>query len=173
MVNLYSEKKFKKWSKYPLFIILFCSSLLGYSQENHKFDLVEKFIYPTTLKISIIIKNHEKIEHLEEYLIYTKSIGDSYSVFKMYAYTLNYNLEKANIDTAFTLNGHQTMILNDFCEYIFKNQIPIKYQNELVESEPSGIFVTYTMEIGGERYTFSDKRMLSLATLMLFNKNNW
>ena len=173
--NNYKKKNIKKRIKYLILLILFClnSSILCYSQEETDFDIFKKLSYPNVLRISVKSIDHHLVIYYEEYFIYFKYTerGDL-SQLKIHILITNFNVPRMNIDTVFVLTkAQEEKNLSHFCNFISNYKIPEEYIGEL-EPEPSGVLITYTMEVAGEKYTFKDRRLLSLATLILFNKNN-
>lgn len=171
---------FKIQIKYHVLIMLFCiSSTLCYSQKKSYF-YIEELSFPNVLRISVQEKDHaDGIIYIEEYLIYRNSFIDSNQKIKsktvVHIHTFHQNLlvTQFNIDTLIMLDKKQEKILLDYYDFIYNNKIPEKYQGEEYIPVIAGVSVTYTMEIARKKDTFTDRRHLSLATLLLFNKNNW
>ena len=174
MISLQFQKKKQYFLCFLLMIFFITSSLFCYPQNDKKsFNLIKKFRYPTALKISMRVADHDGVSFIEEYLIYPKKETDTSGVFKMSMYSKHISVAKHNIDTALILSWEQFMILEDFCEYIYQKKIPKKYSEKETSLIIAGVFITYTMEIAGERYQFTDKKMLSLGQLLLFGKTDW
>jgi len=171
MIN-HHQKRVNIHIKCPIFVVLFSIGfLLCYSQEKYyDFNLDEKFSHnPTVLRISINLKNHGRTRSIEEFLIYGIKISETIGLYKMHIYTQSYANEEFIFDTTLVLNGKQLMILRDFCGYIYNNEILKQYREEPIETYPAGWFITYTMEIAGEKYEFTDKKMLThIAVLTLY-----
>ena len=164
----------KKQIKYLIFAFLFCvSSFLCYSQNDQDCDVFrEGFRKPNVLKISVQIKDHGKIYAIEEYFICPKYIYTSKNKVKLqltaYIYIYNYraNTTKYNIDTLIVLDEIQKKELENFCNFICENKIPNEYKERQIYIM-AGEQTTYTMEIAEEKYTFTDRKHLSLAILLL------
>jgi len=169
--NQYQQKKNKKWIKYLVCTMLLCAnSFLCFSQKKHDFDIFSKLNFPNlVLRISVQSENHGEVISIEEYFIYYKNYLDSNETIKsemiVHIYTTYRNLllTKYDIDTLITLDGTQIGTLLTFCNFMYKNKIPEKFYDRYI----LGWTYTYTMEIAGEKYTFTDRRHLSLAELLL------